>query len=159
MITLYVWSKYWILVKFEPIFYSCIFFFYVEKIYCQILKFCVDYAENPVKQSVVSDITGVAFPKTRLVECLYVEGASMSKCYYWVTGRFDNRPSVAFYSAIDRLILPGDKRWSKENERSNSFNNRKGVSLTVSDDGLCVDYQEWLLFDLLIPFSLRVFFY
>lgn len=107
----------------------------------------------------VSDITGVAFPKTRLVECLYVEGASMSKCYYWVTGRFDNRPSVAFYSAIDSLILSGDKRWSKENERSYSFNNRKGVSLTVSDDGLWVDYQEWLLFDLLIPFSLRVFFY
>ena len=121
------------------------------------MKFCGDFAENPVKQSVVSDITGVAFPKTRLVECLYVEGASMSKCYYWVTGRFDNRSSVAFYSAIDSLILSGDKRWSKENERSNSFNNRKGVSLTVSDDGLWADYQEWLLFDLLIPFSLSFF--
>ena len=105
------------------------FLFYVEKIYYQILKFCGDYAENPVKQSVVSDITGVAFPKTRLVECLYVEGVSISKCYYWVTGRFDNRPSVAFYSAVDSLILSGDKRWSKENERSYSFNNRKGVSL------------------------------
>lgn len=37
------------------------------------LKFCGEYPENPVKQSVVSDITGVAFPKTRLVECLCVE--------------------------------------------------------------------------------------
>ena len=37
--------------------------------------------------------------------------------------------------------------------------NRNGVSLTVSDDGLWVDYQERLLFDLLIPFSLSVFFY
>ena len=83
----------------------------------------------------------------------------MSKCYYWVTGRFDNHPSVAFYSAIDSLILSCDKRWSKENERSYSFNNRKGVSLTVSDDGFWVDYQERLLFDRLIPFSLRVFFY
>ena len=62
----------------------------------------------------VSDITGVAFPKTRLVECLYVEGASMSKCYYWVTGRFDNRPSVAFYSAITglscRVVKDGRRR-------------------------------------------------